>query len=617
MKKLFFLMVIFAGFVSINQLNSASTFFDVDKIQKIEIYFSQPNWDYQLDTAKVGGFETTIMADWIKINGIKFDSVGVRYKGNSSFDSTYKKNPFNIALDQYKSQSHEGYKTIKLANIFSDPSMIREILSYHIAFTYMDSPKANFAQVYINGELIGLYSNTETINKTYCTERYFTNNNTFISCTPMVTPGPTVKSNFKYINGDSTSYYNYYELKSKFGWKDLMNLCDTVTNYPDAIDKIFDIDRVLWMLAFDNVMVNLDSYIGAFAQNHYIYRDKSGLYNMSLWDLNMSLGGFPYIGSSNTSMGQMSITELENLSLTIHSKDKYWPLLNAVNGNASFKKRYIAHAKTIVNEFFSNDEYINYSKYLQKLIDTAVISDKNKFYSYQDFQNGLTSDVKIGSYTVPGIQNLMSKRTIFLNSSNEFNASEPSIESIKVASSSPSINSSNVITAKVNNTITSSVYLGIRFSKKDKFKKYQMFDDGIHNDGLANDNIYGISFKMDSVDAQYYIYAENDNAGKFAPARAEHEFYLISTSITGVDEESSNIDISIYPNPANDFIEITISQLKEEKEENYNIYNALGEMILTHLTSSQEGKLRIDVSNLSAGVYYMKMGNRFEKFVKI
>ena len=158
----FILKVIFLLVISLNVKKSAEaqqTFYDLNTIQTIEIYFSQTNWDYQLDTAKHGA-EDFILADIVIVNGISYDSVGIKYKGNSSFDSTYVKNPMHIELDAFKKQSYQGYKDIKLSNGYSDPSMIREPLAYSILSNYMDCPKANFANLYINGNYIGIYSST-------------------------------------------------------------------------------------------------------------------------------------------------------------------------------------------------------------------------------------------------------------------------------------------------------------------------------------------------------------------------------------------------------------------------------------------------------------------------
>ena len=135
---------------------SAQNFYDINTLQKIEIYFSQANWDYQLDTSKAG-LDGNIMADWVKINGVQFDSVAVKYKGNSSYSATSMKNPIHITLDEYKNHSYQGFKDVKLGNSYADPSMFSDVLSYDILNNYLDCSRSIFAQVYIIGSYIGLY----------------------------------------------------------------------------------------------------------------------------------------------------------------------------------------------------------------------------------------------------------------------------------------------------------------------------------------------------------------------------------------------------------------------------------------------------------------------------
>lgn len=79
----------------ITAVNAQLNFYDVSTLEKIEINFTQSNWDYMLDTAKSGSGEY-IMAATVSINGSTYDSVGVKYKGNSSYDSTYKKIPCTL-----------------------------------------------------------------------------------------------------------------------------------------------------------------------------------------------------------------------------------------------------------------------------------------------------------------------------------------------------------------------------------------------------------------------------------------------------------------------------------------------------------------------------------------
>ncbi|MBL0340794.1 MAG: CotH kinase family protein [Bacteroidetes bacterium] len=512
------------------QAKAQVDFYDVNTIQKIEIYFSQPDWDYQLDTAKEGS-ESYITADWVKVNNVQFNNAGVKYKGNSSFDSTKIKNPIHIELDNSTPQSYQGFTDIKLSNGYSDPSVIREVLAYDVLKNYMDCPRSNFATVYINGAYIGLYSNDESIDKKFCSRNFNSSSGTFFKCNPVVTPGPTTKSNLRYIPGvDSTGYFNFYELKSDYGWDELVRLCDTVTNYSTSIDLILDVDRIVWMLAFNSVLVNLDSYTGVFCQNYYLYRDKTGRFNPVIWDLNMAFGGFPFVGSGGTSMGSLTITNMVQLSPTFHDVDPFWPLINAVMGNPTWKKQYIAHARTIISENFSNGGYLNTATQLQTLVDSSVQADTNALFNYAQFQNGITTDYMVGSYMVPGLGNLMDARAAYLQSLPDFQTVPPSISTVSSSNSSPELNDTVTITALVTNSV--SVYLGYRNSTSAKFIRSSMFDDGLHNDGMANDSIFGIQIPIGSLFAQYYIYAENNDAAQFSPERAEHEFYTLQTNWT-------------------------------------------------------------------------------------
>jgi hypothetical protein len=82
------------------------------------------------------------------------------------------------------------------------------------------------------------------------------------------------------------------------------------------------------------------------------------------------------------------------------------------------------------------------------------------------------------------------------------------------------------ITASISNS--NYAYLGYRFKFSDKFEKLQMFDDGMHGDGTAGDGVFGATINVDARDVQYYIYAENNDAGIFSPERAEKEFHHLA-----------------------------------------------------------------------------------------
>lgn len=509
----------------------SQSFYDINTIQKIEISFTQTNWDYQLDTAKAGS-DGYIMAQSVTVNGVVFDSVGVKYKGNSTYQANQTKNPFHIELDTYKDHIYEGYSDIKLSNVAKDPSFVREVLSYDILRQYMDAPLSNYANVYVNSKLIGLYSNSESVGKKFVDKYFYSKKNTLVKCNPIdgAGPGTSAIPNLVYLGTDSSAYYAAYEMKSDVGWKQLIALCDTLKNNTNAIEKILDVDRTLWMLAFDNVLVNLDSYIGGFAQNYYLYQDDNGIFIPVVWDLNESFGTFSQTGTINL----QNTTAKKQMTHLLHLNDAAWPLVNKLLSIPRYKRMYVAHMKTMIEENFSNSAYYTTGQKLQTIIDNAVMADPNKFFTYTQYQSNLTSDVGGGMGSTPGIKNLMDGRSTYLLSQNDFTAISPVISNVVSSNPNPSINS--VVYINANIETADDVWLGYRFSKKNPFTKVKMADDGLHDDGIAGDKIYGIDVKLTGDFVEYYIYAENVNAGKFSPQRAEHEFYTLNVQIATIQK---------------------------------------------------------------------------------
>ena len=122
-----------------------------------------------------------------------------------------------------------------------------------------------------------------------------------------------------------------------------------------------------------------------------------------------------------------------------------------------------------------------------------------------------------------GIISLMNARSEFLSTHNELNSIPPTIGTLSATTDVVSSYSTANLIVDVEDA--SHVYLAYRFRPQERFLKLQMFDDGDHNDGAANDGIFGVSIDVDALDMQYYIYAENSEAGIFSPERAEHEFH--------------------------------------------------------------------------------------------
>lgn len=534
-----FLFIVF-GCLLQNNSAAQSSFYARDTIQIIDITFAQSNWDYLLDTAK-NGSDGYILATQVVINGIVYDSVGVKYKGNSTYDSSRTKNPLHIKLDYiHGNADYQGFEDIKLGSGFADPSCIREVLSYDILSNYMDAPRCNFARVTINGAYYGLFSNAESIDKNFLSLHYYSQDNTFFKCNPSNVLSGQVP-NLLYLGQDSANYYSRYEIKSTYSWKELIALCDTLANNPASLDSVLDIDRAIWMLAFNNALVNLDSYSGAFAQNYYLYRDGNGRFVPIIWDLNMCFGGFTNTGTAN-----LTVSGMQQMTPLLHSTYGARPLIQKILADTTYSRMYIAHMRTIMSEFISNGSYLTSAQNLQALVDSSVQAETAPLYPYTSFQQNLNNTAS----GIVGLSTLMAARDTYLSGTSQFTAVPPAISGVAANPSLPALSTSVYITATV--TGGTQVWLGYRDQIYKRFYRTPMFDDGLHQDGAAGDNVYGAAITATSAMMQYYIYAQNSNAGMFSPARAEHEYYslLVAATTANVGEVVINEFLASNQNDA-------------------------------------------------------------------
>jgi hypothetical protein len=530
-------LILFISTSSIFGLSAQSNFYNVDEIQDIQLNFYDNNWDDLLDSLYVEGEENRILAQAI-INGEVYDSVGVRYKGFSSVSINYLKNPFNIKLDYViEDQNHQGVEKLKLSNVIQDPSFVREVLSYEIARKYMPASQANYCNLFINDTLWGLYVNVEAVNKKFLLSHFDSKYNSFFKGSPEnleIQPGGQ-NADLSNIHGtDSVNYYPYYTIKSDNGWNHLYHLIDTLNNHEENIESVLNIDRALWLHAFNYSIINFDSYIG-YAQNYYIYKSQSNQFNTIIWDLNMSFGGFRLSDASQLYFNGFDILQAQQMDPFMHYNYisvSPRPLVRQLFNNERHRKMYMAHIRTIIQENFINQEYYNRASYFQSLIDINVQNDSNKFYSYLDFVTNLNNQVSVVASICPGISQLMDARTEFLSNYEGF-LNEPNLSNPTNSPEQIILGQNLSISVQAENA--DYVMLSYRFGNNQIFKNIEMYDDGNNNDGNENDGIYGVNIPNCSNSIDYYFYADNNESGVFLPVRAAYEYYSINSALSPGD----------------------------------------------------------------------------------
>ncbi len=507
----------------------AQDLFDIKKVHNIKITISEQDWERQLDSFKQRNIDQKLSAN-CTVDSKKIDNIGISFKGNSSYfnvkNAGFKKLPFHLKASQYnKKQLFFGkYKSIKLSNVFRDPSYVREVLSYWIARSYMHAPKCNFANLYINNKLYGLYNCTESVDEQFLEEAFGSSTGTFVKCDPdWQTTDPkgcpvNEKASLYFNTADSSCLKNLYELQSESGYGHLIDLMKVLHKNVDSLEHYLNIDETLWYIAFNNVLVNLDSYSGQLSHNYYLYQDTFGIFHPVVWDLNLSFGGFRHDGFQKTAL---SLEQMQKMSPLLHYQNPLRPLISTLMKSDRYKKQYLAHMRTILKDYFEAEQYLTVAKDIRKSIDDFVKKDSMKLYPYETFVDNFEKTSKAGTVNIVGIRELMLERSKYLLSHPLIAVETPALDSTKHTV----VNGKVTISTKMGKGTDVTIYY--RTTPFAPFRQVKIQDDGLGGDKFANDGVFGIELPYEGSVFHYYLCAYNEKAAAFYPETAAKTFVSV------------------------------------------------------------------------------------------
>lgn len=329
----------------------------------------------------------------VNYNGNLLENIGLRTKGNSSLRSVAgmsdsDRYSFKLSLDEYVSQSIGGITKINLNNEYSDASYIREFLAYEIAEGMgIPTPKYSFVNVYINGELWGLYTAVEQMSTAFLEREFGT------------AAGTLYKSN----GGDGAdltaleAFEDYSGLDVKHGNADeqaLVAMTDTLNNgEASSYSEVLDVEAALRFIAFNTVTVNMDSYAGNFKHNYYLY-ELDGSFTIIPWDLNMAFGGF----------GGSGILIDEPTGVALASR----PLIAKLIADDTYREQYHQIIEDMINTYFTDGKFESRARELQALISNAVQNDPTAFVTFEQFEQGVDALIEFASTQVDSINKQLS-----------------------------------------------------------------------------------------------------------------------------------------------------------------------------------------------------------------
>ncbi|MFN0102492.1 MAG: CotH kinase family protein [Bryobacteraceae bacterium] len=395
-----------------------------DKVHEIRLRFAQADYWEKLTANYLGTEEQAVYLEAsLEWGQYKFDSVGVRFKGNSSYRGAQtKKKPFRIKLNEFvKGQKIEGIGAFNLSNGWNDASLVREPPYYELATALgLKAPRTNYAALYINDQYWGLYVLGEVVNSDFLKNYFGKGEDT----------GNLYKANigatFGYLGEDKATYKAVWEKQTNEDaddWSDLIELCRIIGQTPAAelkakLEPLVDIDSVLTAIALDNATVNLDSYIGM-GQNFNIYRRPSdNRWLWIVWDPSLAFGAFSQGGGGGQSALQLATEYVQagggpGGGIPGGGTNAGRPLATKLWQIPEYKERYRQIYKDIVSRVFLADKTVARMTALRAMIRPYVEADTQKLATLAQFDAAMTAAAIAGG-GAPGLQPFVEGRLAWL-----------------------------------------------------------------------------------------------------------------------------------------------------------------------------------------------------------
>lgn len=387
--------------------------FDDTAVKRLDIVISSTNWQSMLAdlTAMYGTFgsssgnaggnsfsdEDPIMVESeVFYNGKEWYKVGVRFKGNSSLQSTWQsgnmKLSFKLDFDEFednypqiKNQRFYGFKKLSLKNNYDDESFLREKVAADVFKNAgLAVSHTAFYTVYVDygsGPIyFGLYTLVEEVDDTVIDTQFSSDSGNLYKPEDYGASfayGTFNEDGFeKKTNEDAA---DWSDIKALFTALHASNRTSDAAAWRANLETVFNVDAYLHYLAVNTVIQNWDTY-GRMEHNYFLYNNPdTNQLTWIPWDNNEAL----QTGKQNGA-----------LNLNFSNLTGSWPLISYLYADSTYKATYNTYVKqTIENAFNPTTMQALYTKYAT-LIEPYATSE-NKGYTFlestSDFSNAITA----------------------------------------------------------------------------------------------------------------------------------------------------------------------------------------------------------------------------------
>jgi hypothetical protein len=306
-----------------------------------------------------------------QFGGTLLPEVGLRFKGNSSYmiGEGAHKPPMKLDFDRYvQGQTFRGMTQVNLHNNALDASHTREALSYWVfRQAGVPAPRTAYALVYltVDGQqerkLLGLYTLVEEVDKRFCESRFGSDRGLLLK--------PENAFDLPLLGEDLKKYEDIYRpktdatpqtAKSLIEFVRLIHKADDAT-FEREIEQRMDVEAFLRFVSANALLANMDSFLST-GHNFFMYVHPQTLkVHFVPWDLNLSLGGFDWVGNAQ---------EQVELSLRRPYVGKNL-LIERVLKIPRFEARYRELTRQIVTDVFNAKRLNAQMDHFEKVIEAA------------------------------------------------------------------------------------------------------------------------------------------------------------------------------------------------------------------------------------------------------
>ncbi|MBO0998210.1 CotH kinase family protein [Bacillus sp. SD075] len=433
--------------------------FDQSKVTTVDITLADEDLDSMLDNPS----EKEIVNADVTIDGETVKNVGFRTKGNLSLNSVVQmgdsdRYSWKIDFDYYQEdQDLHGLKKLALNNNYSDPTYMREYLSYELMDKMgIATPGHSYMYVTINGKEWGLYLGVEAIEETFLSTNFTDGTG------DLYYPDGT-GSDLKWISDDIDDYTGInLKTNDHSDQSAMIKMLDAINNGGN-VEEVLDVDEMLRYFAANTALVNLDHYQGDKKHNYYLY-EENGIFSILPWDYNMSFGGYSGGGrrqagendQANKNEGNVmdvdqkdgataenndDIAKQEDMELVGEAPNKSGggmvdmssnfmnesninfsitepvsgttledrPLLNALLSNDGYREKYDDYLDDIATDFFSEENMTTMTSEISTLITPYVKRDPTKFYTMDEYTEATSGEETLVDFAIQRADSILAQ----------------------------------------------------------------------------------------------------------------------------------------------------------------------------------------------------------------